>query len=80
MIKSSIEKLAKEIGYDIGHSDNIVQSDLLNGLADGMSKIQNNQDYDMQICYIADMLNKNSVRMIEQLKAFNDLNKNKEAK
>ena len=50
MIKSSIEKVAHDIGFDIGNSDDHVQSDLINGLASGFSKIQKDHDYDMQLC------------------------------
>ncbi len=73
MIKSSIEKLAKDIGFDIGNSDDIVQSDLLNGLASGLSKIQSGHDYDMQMCYIAEKLTKESSRMINKLHNFVEL-------
>ena len=36
MIKTSIEKIAKDIGFDIGLSDDMVQSDLLNGFCEGL--------------------------------------------
>lgn len=37
MIKSSIERLAESIGYDIGQSDDTVQSDLLNGFGNALA-------------------------------------------
>ena len=43
MILTSIEKLANSIGFDIGNSNNVVQSDLLNGLAQGLGSGIDNQ-------------------------------------
>lgn len=73
MIKTSIEKIAKDIGFDIGNSDDVVQADLLNGLASGLSKTDNSSNYDMQICYIAEKLTKESFRMISKLNDFIEL-------
>ncbi len=73
MIKTSIEKIAKDIGFDIGNSDDVVQADLLNGLASGLSKTDNSANYDMQICYIAEKLTKESFRMISKLNDFVEL-------
>ena len=73
MIKSSIEKIARDIGFDIGNSDDQVQSDLINGLASGLSKIQNSSDYSMQICYIIEKLTKESFEMIKALYGFVEL-------
>ena len=75
MIKSSIEKLSNDIGYDIGHSDDIVQSDLLNGFSRGLQKIQKSYDYDMQVCYIVDKLSEDSMKMIEVMARFVELKK-----
>ena len=77
MIKSSIEKLANPIGYDIGNSDNVVQADLLNGLAKGLRTIAPDSDYDKQLCYVADELSDSAVKMIETLYEFCQLNKEK---
>lgn len=70
MIKTSIEKLAKEIGFDIGNSDDIVQSDLINGLSSGLSKINDDNKYDMQVCYITEKLTKESFKLIRALNEF----------
>ncbi len=75
MVKSSIEKVAHDIGYDIGHSDDHVQADLINGLASGFSKIQKDHDYEMQLCYVTDKLTKESFKMIETLNDFVKLKK-----
>lgn len=71
MIKNSIQKLASDIGYDIGNSDDTVQSDLLNGFCNGLSSsILNSHDLDMQLCYISKNLNQNSEKIILQLSEF----------
>lgn len=72
MIKSSIEKIAFSIGYDIAFSDDTVQSDLLNGLASGLTKM-NNHDMDMQICYMTEHLTKEAFTVIKQISGFVDL-------
>jgi hypothetical protein len=55
MIKTSVEKLAESIGYDIGMSDDKVQSDLLNGFAKALqNSISSRHALDMQLCYIVD--------------------------
>jgi len=56
MIKTSIEKLAKEIGFDIANSDDKVQSDLLNGFCEGLANSMQPEKLNTQICYIADKL------------------------
>jgi hypothetical protein len=69
MIKSSIEKLAYDIGFDIGNSDDVTQAKLLNGLSSGLSKISDT-GYEKQICYIAEHLTKESFKIIESLNEF----------
>lgn len=73
MIKSSIEKLAESIGFDIGNSDDVVQADLLNGLSKGMVHSMNDRAFDMQMCYIVDKLNANSKKVIKTLNDFIEL-------
>lgn len=70
MIKTSIEKISYGIGYDIGHSDDQVQSDLLNGFSDALCNSIQGHDFNMQLCYIVDKLNPNAVKVIEVLKEF----------
>tara|TARA_R110001606_G_scaffold271383_1_gene419996 strand:+ start:8414 stop:8638 length:225 start_codon:yes stop_codon:yes gene_type:complete len=67
MIKTSIEKLAKEIGFDIGCSDDIVQSDLLNGFCKGIANSMQEANRETQLCYIADKLDKKSEEVLTAL-------------
>ena len=71
MIKTSIEKLSREIGFDIGNSDDISQANLLNGLCEALSNsMPNKPDLDMQICYIVDKLSDKSMDVILKLGDF----------
>ncbi|GAE83380.1 hypothetical protein [Bacteroides reticulotermitis] len=76
MIKTSIEKLASEIGYDIGNSDDIAQSNLLNGLARGLCNSMDEQNFHTQLAYIADKLDNKSKRLIKELYEFIKLQEN----
>ena len=75
MIKTSIEKLAEEIGFDIGASDDVTQSNLLNGFCKGLSNCMDNQKLETQLCYVADKLTPQSEKVIEHLMEFIDLNR-----
>ena len=70
MIKTSIEKLAKDIGYDIGLSNNEAQCDLLNGLFESLSNSMNESHLQTQICYIGDGLSDKSINVIEEIHEF----------
>ena len=71
MIKSSIEKLADMIGFDIGTSDDVTQANLLNGFCKGLNNsIQQKQDLSMQLCYIADKLDGKTERILSELVEF----------
>lgn len=71
MIKSSIEKLADTIGFDIGTSDDVTQSNLLNGFCRGLNNsIPQKSDLDMQLYYIADKLDDKSERILLSLVEF----------
>ena len=79
MIKSSIEKLAEEIGFEIGTSDDVTQSQLLNSFFKGLrNRIRIDSDLDMQICYIVNKLDKNSKNMIKIFNEFIDIESDKE--
>tara|TARA_R110001632_G_C11233770_1_gene406952 strand:+ start:668 stop:892 length:225 start_codon:yes stop_codon:yes gene_type:complete len=67
MIRTSIEKLAKEIGFDIGCSDDVVQSDLLNGFCRGIHNSMQESNRETQLCYIADKLDKKSEEVLTAL-------------
>ena len=73
MIKSSIEKISYSIGYDIGHSDDQVQSDLINGFADAINNSMQPRDMETQLCYIVDKLNANSTKMLKSMLGFVEL-------
>lgn len=75
MIKTAIENLAEPIGFDIANSDDIVQSNLINGLARGF-KTYREEPYNMQLCYLSEKLNKDSEKLITDLYEFIQL-KNK---
>lgn len=69
MIKTSIEKLADSIGFDIGNSDDVVQSDLLNGFCRALTYLPEDR-VSMQLCYIADKLTPPSKKILIQLAEF----------
>lgn len=73
-ILRSIEKISKEIGYDIGCSYDVVQADLLNGFCDGLSNsIPILSERNMQICYIAKALGKNTINVLSEIVEFGKL-------
>ena len=55
MIKSSIELIAENIGFDIANSDDQTQANLLNGLGRGF-KTYNECNLNMQLCYVSQKL------------------------
>ena len=71
MIKSSVEKLADTIGFEIGTSDDVTQAKLINGLCKGLANsIPQKHDLDMQLCYITDKLDEKSERVLVELVEF----------
>ena len=70
MIKTSIEKMAKDIGFDIGNSDDEVQANLLNGFCKGLHDSMNDSKLQMQICYIADKLNPTTEKVLKEIVEF----------
>ena len=70
MIKTSIEKLAKEIGFDIGCSDDVIQADLLNGFCKGISNSMQESNRETQLCYVADKLDNKTAEVLEALVEF----------
>lgn len=55
MVKTSIELIANNIGFDIANSDDRVQADLLNGLGRGF-KTYHEQNKHTQIAYMVQHL------------------------
>jgi len=71
MIKTSIEKLAEEIGFDIGASDDLTQAKLLNGFCKGLHNSMTDDNHrDLQLCYVAEKLNPKSKLIISKLNEF----------
>lgn len=63
-IKTSIELIAEQIGFDIANSDDRVQADLLNGLGRGF-KTYNEQNKNMQVCYVVQHLKPETKELIK---------------
>jgi len=70
MILNSIEKIAGDIGFDIGMSNDVVQADLLNGISRALTNSMNSSALDMQLCYVSDKLTPNSIKVIKSLYEF----------
>ena len=71
MIISAVEKLAESIGYDIGCSDDVTQSVLLNAFFKGVrNSILEQRNRELQLCYIAEKLSKTSEECIKTLHEF----------
>ena len=71
MIKSSIEKLAETIGFEIGASDDVTQALLLNGFCKGLNNsIPQKSDLELQLCYIAEKLDEKTERVLIGLVEF----------
>lgn len=70
MIKSSIEKLAEEIGFDIGNSDDETQSKLINGFCRAINNSMQKDEREKQICYICDKLTNGSHFVIKVMYEF----------
>lgn len=73
MIKTSIENIAENIGFDIGNSDDTTQANLLNGFCKGISNSMNDNEQEKQICYIVDKLNPKSHNVLKKFIAFIEL-------
>jgi phosphopantetheine adenylyltransferase len=63
MIKTSIEKISEDIGFDIANSDDTVQSNLINGFSRGF-KTYNDHQYNMQLAYMTDKFTSDTDKLI----------------
>ena len=70
MILSSIEKMAKDIGFDIGASNDQIQADLLNGFCAAIHQTMQQRDRGTQICYIVDKLDPRSFAILKEIYEF----------
>lgn len=74
MIKSSIETLSEPIGFDIANSDDVTQSNLLNGMGRAFNTYPKD-NLDMQMCYVSQKLTPQAEEWIVKLAGFIELNK-----
>ena len=70
MIKSSVEKLSETIGFEIGLSDDITQSNLLNGFCKGLSNSMDTGNLPIQLCAIVDKLDSKSHTILRDLVSY----------
>jgi len=73
MIKTSVEKLSEEIGFDIGNSDDVTQANLLNGFCRGLRNSMNDQKLDTQLSYMVDKLKPEAHKVLKVLVDFIEL-------
>jgi hypothetical protein len=73
MIKSSIEKLSETIGFEIGLSDDVTQSNLLNGFCKGLANSMDDNKLGTQLCYIVDKLDDKSCKILKEIVEFINL-------
>lgn len=77
MIKSTVEKMADPIGFEIGASDDVIQAALINGLCRGLANSMNEHSLSMQLCHIVEKLDDKSCMVIKQLSEFVKLKEGK---
>lgn len=77
MIKTSIERLSHEIGYDIGMSDDETQAKLLNGLCEALNDSMCKNQLGTQLCYISNKLTDKSVNVLKELVEYINLKNDK---
>lgn len=70
MIKTSIEKISRDIGFDIGSSDDVTQANLLNGFCEAISNSMDQHRRSLQLCYVADKLSPKSCEILKELAEF----------
>ena len=70
MIKTSIEKLSREIGFDIGISDDETQANLLNGFCDALANSMQPNKLEMQICCLVDHLTPKAHKVLKEIAEF----------
>jgi len=75
MIKTSVEKLSKDIGFDIGMSDDVTQANLLNGFCGALKSSMDDHHLGTQLCYIVEGLNKSAKHIICELAEYVKLEK-----
>ena len=69
-IKTSVEKLAETIGFDIANSDDVTQANLLNGLCHGLANGMDKNNLSTQLCYVVDKLSPKTANVLKELVEF----------
>jgi hypothetical protein len=77
MIKSSIEKFAESIGFEIGTSDDVTQATLINSFCKGITNSMDAHRQETQICYIVDKLDEKSEKVLIAMVEFIRLKREK---
>lgn len=75
MIKSTVEKMADPIGFEIGNSDDVIQAALVNGLCRGLANSMDERSLSMQLCHIVEKLDNKSCSVILEMAEFIKLKK-----
>lgn len=70
-VKTAIDLMAEQIGFDIAQSDDRVQADLLNGLGRGFNTIPLNSR-NMQIAYLIQHLTPQARELVKQINDYLD--------
>lgn len=70
MIKTTIEKMAAEIGFEIAMSDDVVQSQLINALFEGLVNSMQHHALESQLCYITKKLSAKTKSAVLELSEF----------
>jgi len=65
-VKTAIDLMAEQIGFDIAQSDDRVQADLLNGLGRGFNTMSLNSR-NMQIAYLIQHLTPQARELVKQI-------------
>jgi hypothetical protein len=73
MIRTSIEKLSEEIGFDIGNSDDVTQANLLNGFCQALKHSMNKSHLETQAVYIAKNLKPEARYVLKLISEFIDI-------
>jgi len=73
MIKTSIEKMADDIGFDIGQSNDETQGKLLNGFCRALHNSMSECDRKMQISYMVQHLEHNAMKILLEISEFVEL-------
>ena len=63
---TALEKVAYDVGFDLGNSGDVAQADLLNGFCDALRNMRNHE-WTMQMAYIYKGLSENTKAMLRKM-------------